>query len=209
MMLLKENLEGRVILLNLPNKITLARIFLTVIIIFLCLFPFYLVNINFPQYNVKGIIVDSKYIIAGVLFVIASLSDFIDGKIARKRGLVTDTGKMLDAIADKVLVNSVLVIFACNGFIHPIIAVIYIFRDEVVNALRMYAAKGGVIVPAGMSGKIKTFAMMTGLSLMFFYNLPFEIINIRVDDFLVYFATIMSVVSGVEYYREIMKKKKV
>ena len=193
--------------MNLPNKITLSRIIMTVIIIFLCLFPFYLVNINFPQYNIKGVIVDSKYMIAGLLFIIASLSDFVDGKIARKKGLVTDTGKMLDAIADKVLVNSVLVIFASNGFIHPIVAVIYIFRDEVVNALRMYAAKGGVIVPAGMSGKIKTFAMMTGLSLMFFYNLPFELFNIRVDDFLVYFATIMSVVSGIEYYREIMKKK--
>ncbi len=195
------------LLLNLPNKITLARIFLTIVIIFLCLFPFYLVNINFPQYNVRGVIVDSKYVIAGILFVIASISDFIDGKIARSRGLVTDTGKMLDAIADKVLVNSVLVIFASNGFIHPIIAVIYIFRDEVVNALRMHAAKGGIIVPAGVSGKIKTFAMMTGLSLMFFYNLPFELINIHVDDFLIYFATIMSVASGIEYYREIMKKK--
>lgn len=207
MMILKENLEGSVLVLNLPNKITLARIFLTVIIIFLCLFPFYMINIEFPQYNVKGIIVDSKYILAGIIFVIASLSDFIDGKIARGRGLVTDTGKMLDAIADKVLVNSVLVIFASNGFIHPVIAVIYIFRDEVVNALRMHAAKSGVIVPAGMSGKIKTFAMMTGLSLMFFYNLPFELINIRVDEFLIYFATVMSVVSGVEYYRQIMNKK--
>lgn len=194
--------------MNLPNKITLARIFLTVVIIFLCLFPFYMINIEFPQYNVRGIIVDLKYILAGIIFVLASISDFIDGKIARGRGLVTDTGKMLDAIADKVLVNSVLVIFASNGFIHPVIAVIYIFRDEVVNALRMHAAKGGVIVPAGMSGKIKTFAMMTGLSLMFFYNLPFELINIRVDEFLIYFATIMSVVSGVEYYRQIMNKKK-
>ena len=194
--------------MNLPNKITLARIFLTVVIIFLCLFPFYMINIEFPQYNVRGIIVDLKYILAGIIFVLASISDFIDGRIARGRGLVTDTGKMLDAIADKVLVNSVLVIFASNGFIHPVIAVIYIFRDEVVNALRMHAAKGGVIVPAGMSGKIKTFAMMTGLSLMFFYNLPFELINIRVDEFLIYFATIMSVVSGVEYYRQIMNKKK-
>ncbi len=193
--------------MNLPNKITLARIFLTVIIIFICLFPFYLININFPQYNVGGVIIDLKYILAGVLFVIASISDFIDGKIARGRGLVTDTGKLLDAIADKVLVNSVLVIFASNGFIHPIIAVIYIFRDEVVNALRMHALKGGVVVPAGMSGKIKTFAMMTGLSLMFFYNLPFELINIHIDDFLIYFATIMSIVSGVEYYIQIMKKK--
>ena len=195
--------------MNLPNKISLSRIFMTIIIIFLCLFPFYSLNINIPKYNIGGIVVDLRYLISGVIFIIASVSDFIDGKIARKRNLITDTGKILDAIADKVLVNSVLIIFASNGFIHPIIAVIYIFRDEIVNALRIHAAKNGIVVPAGMNGKIKTFAMMTGLSLMFFYNLPFELINIRVDQFLVYFATIMSVVSGVEYYYKIIKVKKI
>lgn len=195
--------------MNLPNRITLARIFMTIFIIFLCLFPFYSIGINFPKYNVGGIIVDLKYIISGILFVIASLTDFVDGNLARKRNLVTDTGKMLDAIADKVLVNSVLIIFAANGFLHPVIPVIYIFRDEVVNALKMHSAKNGVVVAASNSGKIKTFAMMTGLSLMFFYNLPFEIWNIRIDDFLVYFATVMAVVSGIEYYLAIMKKQKV
>lgn len=194
--------------MNLPNKISLARIFMTVFIIFICLFPFYSINIDIPQYNVGGVIVDLRYIISGIIFAIASISDLIDGKIARRNNLVTDTGKILDSIADKVLVNSVLIIFACNGFIHPVIAVIYIFRDEVVNALRIHAAKNGIVVAAGMNGKIKTFAMMVGLTLMFFYNLPFELINIRVDKFLVFFATIMSIVSGVEYYYKIMKNKK-
>jgi len=192
--------------MNLPNKITLSRIFITVALIVFLLFPFYSVGITFPKFDISGIVVDLRYLIAGLLFIVASLTDFIDGKLARKRNLVTDTGKMLDAIADKVLVNSVLIIFAANGFIHPVIAVIYIFRDEVVNALRMHSAKQGVVVPASITGKIKTFAMMTGLSLMFFYNLPFELINIHVDEFLIYFATVMSVVSGVEYYRAIMKK---
>ena len=195
--------------MNLPNKISLSRIFMTIVIIFLCLFPFYSININIPQYYVGGVLVDLRYILSGILFIIASVTDFIDGKIARKYNLITDTGKILDAIADKVLVNSVLIIFTYNGFIHPIIAVIYIFRDEVVNALRIHAAKNGIVVPAGMNGKIKTFAMMTGLSLMFFYNLPFELINIRVDQFLVYFATIMSIISGIEYYNKILKNKKI
>lgn len=193
--------------MNLPNRITLARIIMTIVIIILCLFPFYSLGINFPKFTVSGIILDLKYLIAGVLFIIASVTDFIDGKIARSRNLVTDTGKMLDAIADKVLVNSVLIIFAANGFIHPVVAVIYIFRDEVVNALKMHSAKMGIVVAASNMGKIKTFAMMTGLSLMFFYNLPFELININVSEFLIYFATIMSVVSGIEYYFAIMKKK--
>lgn len=192
--------------MNLPNKITLSRIFLTVGLIIFLLFPFYSVGITFPKFDISGIVVDLRYLIAGLLFIIAALTDFVDGRLARKRNLVTDTGKMLDAIADKVLVNSVLIIFAANGFIHPVVAVIYIFRDEVVNALRMHSAKQGVVVPASITGKIKTFAMMTGLSLMFFYNLPFELINVHVDEFLIYFATVMSVVSGVEYYRAIMKK---
>ncbi len=192
--------------MNLPNKITMSRIFMTILIIGICLFPFYSIGIDIPKYEVSGIVVDLRYIIAGVLFIIAAVTDFIDGRLARGRNLVTDTGKMLDAIADKVLVNSVLIIFAANGFIHPIIAVIYIFRDEVVNAMRMHAAKGGVVVPASITGKIKTFAMMTGLSLMFFYNLPFELINIHIDEFLIYFATVMSVVSGIQYYKAIMKK---
>ena len=194
--------------MNLPNKITLSRIFMTIIVIILCLFPFYSLGINFPKYNISGIVVDLKYIIAGLLFIIAAATDFIDGNLARKNNIVTDTGKMLDAIADKVLVNSVLIIFSANGFLSPIVAVIYIFRDEVVNALKMHSAKKGIVVAASMSGKIKTFAMMTGLSLMFFYNLPFELINIRVDEFLIYFATIMAVVSGIEYYFAIMKKEK-
>ena len=194
--------------MNLPNRISLSRIFIAVAIIFLCLFPFYSLNINIPQYNINGIIVDLRYIASGILFIIASVSDFIDGRLARKNNLVTDTGKILDSIADKVLVNSVLIIFASNGFIHPIIAVIYIFRDEVVNALRIHAAKNGIVVAAGMNGKIKTFAMMVGLSLMFFYNLPFELINIRLDKFLIFFATIMSIVSGIEYYNKVRKIKK-
>ena len=194
--------------MNLPNKITLSRIFMTIIVIFLCLFPFYSLGINFPKYNVSGIIVDLRYIIAGLLFIVASATDFVDGNLARKHNIVTDTGKMLDAIEDKVLVNSVLIIFAANGFLHPLVAVIYIFRDEVVNALKMHAAKNGIVIAASNSGKIKTFTMMTGLSLMFFYNLPFELLNIRVDEFLIYFATVMSVVSGIEYYFAIMKKTK-
>ena len=110
--------------------------------------------------------------------------------------LLKSEGESIDAIADKVLVNSVLVVFASNGFIHPIIAVIYIFRDEIVNVLRMYAIKKGTVVAASMMGKIKTFCMMCGLSLMFFYNIPFEFLNIHLDKFLIYLATILSVVSG-------------
>ena len=99
--------------MNLPNKITMSRIFLTIIIIIILLFPFESAGIYLPKLFVnETLVVEIKYIIAGVLFVIASLTDFVDGKIARKYNLITDFGKMIDAIADKVLVNSVLIILA-------------------------------------------------------------------------------------------------
>ena len=119
--------------MNLPNKISLARIILAIVVVLLLTFPFHLVGVNFPVYLVDMVQLDLRYIIAGVIFIIACISDCIDGRIARKRHLVTDLGKFLDAIADKVLVNSVLVIFAANGMVSPFIAVVIIARDTVVD----------------------------------------------------------------------------
>ena len=124
--------------MNLPNRITMARIFLSILIIAILLFPFDAVGITTLKLFInESIVVDVKYLIVGGLFIVASITDFVDGYIARKYSMVTDLGKMLDAIADKVLVNSILVIFAVKGFIPAIVPVIYIFRDEVVNAIKM------------------------------------------------------------------------
>ena len=193
--------------MNLPNKLTITRIFLTIVIILLCLFPFYSLGINVPKLNIAGIVVEVTYLIAGVIYIIAAFTDYLDGMIARRDNLVTDTGKLLDAIADKVLVNSILIIFAVKGFLPAFVPVIYTFRDEVVNALKMDALRQGKVVAAITSGKIKTASMMIGLALLFFYNLPFELINLKVADFLIYFALIMSIVSGIEYY-QLWKKMK-
>lgn len=187
--------------MNLPNKITVARLALTVVIILLLCVPFSYFGIHFPKYDFRGITVELQYLIAGVFFIIASLTDFLDGYIARKYHLVTDTGKMLDAIADKALVSPILIILACQGFIPVIIPVIYITRDIVVDAIKMQAASKGKVQAAIKSGKLKTAAMMVGTTLVFFYNIPFEFINIRVDLFLLYFACIMAVVSAVEYFK--------
>lgn len=189
--------------MNLPTKLTISRIIFTILIIVLFLFPFHQMNFEFPMWslNFKEVIeIDSRYIIGGILFVIASLTDFLDGYIARKKGLVTDFGKFVDAIADKVLVNSVLIIFAVNGVISPIIPVVIIFRDTIVDSIRMLASKKGVVVAAGKAGKLKTACMMVGLTLVFFYNLPFEIWNIDVATVLLVIATVLSIYSGIEYY---------
>ena len=186
--------------MNLPNKITVVRLFLTAVIIILLAVPFTFFGINFPRYDINGVVVQLNYIIAGFIFIIASLTDFLDGYIARKYNLVTDTGKMLDAIADKVLVSPILILLACDGFIPVIIPVIYITRDIIVDAVKMQAASKGKVVAAIKTGKIKTATMMIGITLVFFYNIPFEFINIRVDLFLLYFACIMAVVSCIEYF---------
>ena len=186
--------------MNTPTKLTFFRIILTIIMIVILIFPFYFIGFSFPQYEVMGIYVRIEYIIAGIIFIVASLTDFLDGYLARRNNQVTDLGKMLDAIADKALVNSALIILAYKGFIPVAIPVIIIFRDTIVDAIKMQASSKGRVVAAIKSGKIKTASMMVGVALVFFYNLPFEIWNIRVADFLIYFATIMSVISMIEYF---------
>ncbi len=186
--------------MNLPTKITVLRLILTVVIVALLCIPFSFFGFNFPRFDINGVAVELNYIIAGVIFIVASLTDFLDGYLARKNNQVTDTGKMLDAIADKVLVNPILIILAANGFINAIIPVIIISRDIIVDAIKMEAANKGKVVAAIKSGKLKTASMMVGLVLVFFYNIPFEFINLRVDLFLLYFASIMSIISAVQYF---------
>lgn len=186
--------------MNTPTKLTLLRIILTIVMIIVLIFPFYLVGFEFPQILAFGIYIKVEYIVAGVIFLFASLTDFLDGYLARRNNQVTDLGKMLDAIADKALVNSALIILAYKGFVPIVIPVVIIFRDTIVDAIKMEASSKGKVVAAIRSGKIKTASMMVGLVLTFFYNLPFELWNIRVSLFLLYFASIMSIISMIEYF---------
>lgn len=187
--------------MNLPNKLTMARIFMTIIIIAVLLFPFSAMGIDIPRIFVnESIVIDVRYIIAGVLFIIASLTDFVDGIIARKYNLITDFGKMVDAIADKILVNSVLIILSAQGFIHPIIPVIIIIRDTVVDSIKMVAGSKGKVIAAIKSGKYKTASLMIGIVLTLFYDMPFELWNIHVSDFMLIIACALSIISGVQYF---------
>ena len=107
----------------------------------------------------------------------------------------------MDAIADKILVNGILIVLAADSFISMAIPVIIITRDTFVDSIKMAAGKsGGKAVGASMAGKIKTICMMSGVSLKLLYNMPFEFLNIQVADALIIIATILSVVSGVQYY---------
>mgnify|MGYP004711432195 FL=1 len=192
--------------MNLPNKITMSRIFLSIFIIVLLLFPIDAMGIVMPKIFVnETIVVDIKYLIAGVLFIVASLTDFLDGYIARKYNLITDFGKMIDAIADKILVNPILIILAASGFISPIIPVIIIARDSVVNSIKMIAGSKGQVVAAIKMGKLKTASLMVGITLTLFYNLPFELYNLKISDALLIIACVLSIISAAQYYS--MNKK--
>lgn len=187
--------------MNLPNKITMLRIFLAIGILLLLVIPWYSLGVNLPAYHFLGKeLVELKYLIAGVMFVIAAVTDFLDGHIARKRKIVTDFGKVMDAIADKVLVNGLLVILAYTGFISIIVPVIIITRDIFVDSIKMASGNKGKVIGASWSGKLKTVLMMVGITLTLFYNIPFVFFNFRFDQILVLTATVLSVVSGYQYY---------
>lgn len=187
--------------MNLPNKITVSRIILSLITLVFLVLPWYQFGITFPMYSFMGkVVVDTKYVIAGIFFIIASVTDFLDGYLARSRNMVTDFGKVMDAIADKILVNGVLIILAYNGFISIIVPIIIIIRDTFVDSIKMVSGNKGKVVAASFLGKAKTICMMIGVSLMFFYNLPFQLIHLPLADILITVACILSVISGCEYY---------
>ncbi len=187
--------------MNTANKITMSRIVLAVIMLIVLLFPWYQVGIDMPTYIINGsITVELKYIIAGVIFVIASLTDFIDGKVARKYNMVTDFGKMIDAISDKILTNTLIVVLACDNMVPPVIAVIIIARDIIVDSIKMLIGNKGKAVAAIKVAKFKTASLMIGLTLKLFYDLPFSLIPVRVSDFLLILAAVLAIVSGAKYY---------
>ena len=150
---------------NLPTRLTFLRLGLAVLIIILLIFPFYRIGFEFKTFLFHSILIDVRYIMCGVIFIIASFTDYLDGYFARKNNEVTDFGKFSDAIADKVLVNSVLIIFASQGFIPAAVPVIIIVRDIIVDAIRMNVATKGTVQAARMSGKIKTASLMIGIIL--------------------------------------------
>ena len=197
--------------MNLPNRITMARIVLSVLLLVMLLVPWYSLGVEFPVYQVATITVNLKYIIAGIIFLIASTSDFLDGYLARKNNMVTDFGKVMDAIADKLLVNGLLVILAYDRIISIVIPVVIISRDIVVDSCKMISGQNGKVVAASIMGKLKTICMMSGLTLTMFYNLPFELVGFPVADILLIAAVILSVISGAQYFygvRDILFPKK-
>ncbi len=185
--------------MNLANKLTLFRIALIPTIILVYIFPYSQFGLEVGYISVGHVVLTYKSIAVLVLFSIASLTDLLDGYIARSRNMITTFGKFLDPIADKMLVNTLFILFASEGAVPVVAVVIMIWRDTIVDALRMLLAQKGMVMAAGYLGKAKTVFQMLAIILVLLNNIPFELQNIPMASIMVWFATLMSVLSGISY----------
>ena len=187
--------------MNLPNKLTLLRIILV---------PFFIIAmlVNFPFH----------YLVAGCIFGIASVTDTLDGKIARSRNLVTDFGKFADPLADKILVLTALVCFLQVGLLGSfgaIPVIIVLFREFAVSGIRLVAASSGKVVAANIWGKIKTVSQMVGISVIFAMQVVLEVLNAMkistgfvsevfyyIGTGLIWLSTLFTLISGIIYLKD-------
>ena len=212
--------------INLPTKITIARIALATLLIF-SIVVLYLCDqfgaINIAQtgniYLIEGkATINWIMIILMLVFFVASMTDFLDGYLARKNNEVTDFGKFLDPIADKMLINSMMVFLALN-FVSLagdnkfpfFLVIIMIVRDLVVDGLRFMVAKKNVVVAANIFGKLKTVTQMVAIVVVFLNGFPFSYFDynwpmyLHIGDWLCYIATFFSVLSGIIYVKQNIK----
>lgn len=182
-------------MLNLANKLTILRIILIpVILIFLL--PISSGKMLLP------ISVDDSRMIAAIVFVVAALTDMLDGALARKRNIVTTLGKFLDPIADKLLVISTMVALVQLGEISAWAAVIIIAREFIVSGIRILAAKDGVVIAASRSGKVKTFTQILAILFILFNDFAFSFFtSLPVGQILLWIAVILTIYSGYDYLK--------
>jgi CDP-diacylglycerol--glycerol-3-phosphate 3-phosphatidyltransferase len=191
---------------KLPNYITIFRMVMVVIILILLLTPWQLIVGTVPNIFHD---VNLVYFIAFILFLIASISDFFDGYLARKYHLISNFGKFMDPIADKMLVNSLLILLLVKQAyapLHmnvPLVAVIVmIARDLVVDGLRLVASERQIVLAANIFGKIKTVLQMSAISLILLNDWPFSLLygtTPYVSLVLIYLAAAVSLLSGIIY----------
>lgn len=173
--------------MNLPNQLTLLRIAMIPV------FIFFLLN--------------EQYYVSGILFLIASATDALDGKIARKYNLITNFGKIMDPLADKLLVTAALICLVELGEVQSWMVIVILAREFIITGLRAVAAGEGVIIAAGTSGKLKTVFQMVALTLILLRNWPFSYVtDLPIGNYVLWLAVIMTIYSGIEY---IVKNKKV
>ncbi|MEE0596812.1 MAG: CDP-diacylglycerol--glycerol-3-phosphate 3-phosphatidyltransferase [Agathobacter sp.] len=180
--------------MNLPNKLTLFRVILIPFFVFFLLAPY------FEGYG--------NYI-AVAIFIVASITDFLDGKIARKYHLVTNFGKFMDPLADKLLVSSALICLVDLNKIPAWIVIVIIAREFIISGFRLVAADNGVVIAASYWGKFKTaFQMVTVIVLIL--NIPGEVFAV-IGTVLIYISLVLTVISLIDYIaknKDVLKDQK-
>lgn len=181
--------------MNIPNRITISRILLIPVFMIIML-----VDFNWGNITLFGAEMPMSHFIGGLIFIIASLTDWVDGYYARKYNLVTTFGKFLDPLADKLLVSAALIILVELGFAASWIVIIIISREFAVTGLRLVLAGEGEVVAAGGLGKIKTTAQILAIAALLLHNTIFTLINVPFGEIMLYIALIFTVWSGWDYF---------
>lgn len=181
--------------MNLPNKITLSRI---------CLIPIFILMLSIPldlgAWDIGTTSLPITHFIATLIFLIASMTDWLDGYLARKYQLITNMGKFLDPLADKLLVSAAFILLVELGLAPAWIVILIISREFAVTGLRLVAAGEGIVLAASNMGKLKTVSQILAIALLLLHNFPFSYIGIPIDLIVLYIALILTVWSGVEYF---------
>ena len=181
--------------MNLPNKITVSRVLLIPVFM-----VFMLVDFNLGDVIIAGTAIKTGHLIGAAIFIIASITDWLDGYLARKNGLVTNMGKFLDPLADKLLVSAALIILVELGSAPSWIVIIIISREFAVTGLRLILAGEGEVVAAKMLGKIKMNAQIFAIVFLLLNNVFFEAIGVPFGMIMLYIALIFTVWSGFDYF---------
>ncbi|MBO2532206.1 CDP-diacylglycerol--glycerol-3-phosphate 3-phosphatidyltransferase [Planifilum fulgidum] len=181
--------------MNLPNKITLARIFLVPVVMF-----FLLVRFNLGQFQFGQGVITVSEIIAALIFILAAVTDGLDGYIARKRKLVTNLGKLLDPLADKLLISAALISLVEMQRLDAWVAIVIISREFAVTGLRMIAAAEGQVIAASPWGKLKTIVQIVAIVALMINNFPFSSFAFPFAGIITWAAVIITVWSGVDYF---------
>lgn len=188
--------------MNLPNKLSIFRVLLVPVIVFVYMFPFIDYGITMFTWTIGDIVLPGTQVITLIIFAVASFTDFLDGYIARKYKMITSFGKFIDPIADKLLVNTVFILLAVSGTVSIVPVLFMIWRDTIVDAMRMMAAQKGVVVAAGIWGKLKTVLQMVTIIVVLLNDIPFAFFGLEVGKWLVWISAIISAYSGIVYFQQ-------